>query len=43
MFTQIGILRARDDRVETIYIDNVREGRDLKQVLLSLDSNLTCE
>ena len=43
MFTQIGILRARDERVETIYIDNVREGQDLEQVLLSMDSNLTCE
>lgn len=32
MFTQIGILRAREDRVEKIYIDNVREGKSLKQV-----------
>lgn len=32
MFTQIGILRARDERVETIYIDNVREAPDLDTV-----------
>lgn len=32
MFTQIGILRAREDRVETIYIDNVREAADLRMI-----------
>lgn len=43
MFTQIGFLRARDEQVETIYIDNVREGRYLQQMLLNSDSKLTCE
>lgn len=32
MFTQIGILRAREDREEKIYIDNVREAADLRTI-----------
>jgi hypothetical protein len=43
MFTQIGFLRARDDQVETMIIDNVREGHNLKQVLQGFDNkSLAC-
>lgn len=38
MFTQIGILRTREDRVESIIIDNVREGKSIKQVLRGVDA-----
>ena len=37
MFTQIGILRARNDQVETIFIDNVREAGDLDTARKAFD------
>lgn len=43
MFVQLGILRAREESVETILIDNVREARNLKQVLQGADQARACK
>lgn len=42
MFTQIGILRHQQDRVERIYIDNARQGETLQEVLAGYSGASRC-
>ena len=45
MFTQIGLLRSREDSREVILIDNVREGTSMASIMgeFDLDTPVTCK
>lgn len=44
MFTQMGLLRAKQTTVETLYIDNAREARSLSGLLSSVKpTGVTCQ